>query len=482
MQPAMPFVEPSPPPHPSIHLQAVAEEEYYATSSPARSVLSGGSTGLSIAGPRPVISRQASPLARSTDNYPITTSPQRSVASDAGASDTTVDFASQRHRIDEALLDYRGAASASASTLDPSLPPFYPKKKPGTSNSWTGSLPDDKIKGMEMAPVPSSLSDIGSRVHSRPITPGTSRKARDYKGKGKEIVQPASSFSDMGSRASSRPTTPSTARYDPQPGWPEQQGTQDRVSLPSTPIQPAVDNAQSNALLSPALSATPAPQVEAGAPSVRSCSPARTETGSLPGRSPSPAQTEKPPSQPSTPVTSTTRALQVTPGSEQSINPSWATVAGPTRRKALLPPLSTLQPHEAVTPTPPPKKTEFKKAPTGGNSKAAGQSSVTIGRSWTTSTEPTKPNTPPPDTTEKAPELDDTPDSFPSLPGPSSGPKPVTSKPKRSYSAALATAGEPAKTKATPTPRSASDDWPAPPPSWGRGRGGGRGRGASGGV
>ncbi|KAK8000685.1 hypothetical protein PG990_013285 [Apiospora arundinis] len=452
MQPAMPFVEPSPPPHPSIHLQAVAEEEYYATSSPARSVLSGGSTGLSIAGPRPVISRQASPLARSTDNYPITTSPQRSVASDAGASDTTVDFVSQRHRIDEALLDYRGAASASTSTLDPSLPPFYPKKKPGTSNSWTGSLPDDKIKGMEMAPVPSSLSDIGSRVHSRPITPGTPRKARDYKGKGKEIVQPASSFSDMGSRASSRPTTPSTARYDPQPGWPEQQGTQDRVSLPSTPIQPAVDNAQSNALLSPALSATPAPQVEAGAPSVRSCSPARTETGSLPGHSPSPAQTEKPPSQPSTPVASTTRALQHLAAARGCYTYS------------------------------PPKKTEFKKAPTGGNSKAVGQGSVTIGRSWTTSTEPTKPNTPPPDTTEKAPELDDTPDSFPSLPGPSSGPKPVTSKPKRSYSAALATAGEPAKTKATPTPRSASDDWPAPPPSWGRGRGGGRGRGASGGV
>ncbi|KAK7984556.1 hypothetical protein PG989_011958 [Apiospora arundinis] len=467
MQPAMPFVEPSPPPHPSIHLQAVAEEEYYTTSSPARSVLSGGSTGLSIAGPRPVISRQASPLARSTDNYPITTSPQRSVASDAGASDTTVDFASQRHRIDEALLDYRGAASAGTSTLDPSLPPFYPKKKPGTSNSWTGSLPDDKIKGMEMAPVPSSLSDIGSRVHSRPITPGTPRKARDYKGKGKEIVQPASSFSDMGSRASSRPTTPSTARYDPQPGWPEQQGTQDRVSLPSTPIQPAVDNAQSNALLSPALSATPAPQVEAGAPSVRSCSPARTEIGSLPGRSPSPAQTEKPP-----------LSAFYTGGVDDTSS------AGPTRRKVLLPPLSTLQPHEAVTPTPPPKKTEFKKAPSGGNSKAVGQGSVTIGRSWTTSTEPTKPNTPPPDTTEKAPELDDTPDSFPSLPGPSSGPKPVTSKPKRSYSAALATAGEPAKTKVTPTPRSASDDWPAPPPSWGRGRGGGRGRGrgASGGV
>ncbi|KAK6821263.1 hypothetical protein PG987_015663 [Apiospora arundinis] len=473
MQPAMPFVEPSPPPHPSIHLQAVAEEEYYATSSPARSVLSGGSTGLSIAGPRPVISRQASPLARSTDNYPITTSPQRSVASDAGASDTTVGFASQRHRIDEALLDYRGAASASASTLDPSLPPFYPKKKPGTSNSWTGSLPDDKIKGIEMAPVPSSLSDIGSRVHSRPITPGTPRKARDYKGNGKEIVQPASSFSDMGS-----PLQDTIHSLD---------GLSNKVHkivYPCPALQSNLPWIMHKAmrfcrlhcpLLLP-------PQVEAGAPSVRSCSPARTETGSLPGRSPSPAQTEKPPSQPSTPVASTTRALQVTPGSEQSINPSWATVAGPTRRKALLPPLSTLQPHEAVTPTPPPKKTGFKKAPSGGNSKAVGQGSVTIGRSWTTSTEPTKPNTPPPDTTEKAPELDDTPDSFPSLPGPSSGPKPVTSKPKRSYSAALATAGEPAKTKATPTPRSASDDWPAPPPSWGRSRGGGRGRGASGGV
>ncbi|KAK8104391.1 uncharacterized protein PG998_011424 [Apiospora kogelbergensis] len=468
------------------------------------------STGLSIIAPR--ISRQASPLTRShtassleslrsaakspavnqlhseasLDLAATTSSPQEKAVSDSGI-DRTLEFVSQQHRIDEALSSYRGAganapgtdkgkeregsaassvfgqssraAAASASILDPSKAPFYPQGRPGTPNSWSGPLMQDKGKG---------------------------------NAKRKKKSKASSSVSDISSRPPSRPRTPDV------PGTPAHSQDND-VRTPTTPVlgSSSATGAQGATLPSPALSTVPAPQPETGSPSVQSLAPtAESSESEFPSLKKAAA---KPPS---TPAASRSRRTEMTPSSDRPPKPimrSWATVAHGSEHEeqqmSLLPPMSTLKAHEVVTPAPSFKKdsgtkqkqqkedSASSKKPKASN-QASRQGSVTIGRAYFT--EPSGSPVPASTTTKKTPETPRASITDGSLkPGASSSSavekkedsnEPVAeaavtlNKPKRSYSAALTNNSGGSAKSSNIAPRSASDDWAAPPPSWGRGR------------
>lgn len=517
---ALPLQSPRPVQQPSTQLEAVPENEQVPRGQPhhgqqhvpraANNTPLYTSTGLSIIAPR--ISRQASPLTRShtassleslrsaakspavnqlhseasLDLAATTSSPQEKAVSDSGI-DRTLEFVSQQHRIDEALSSYRGAganapgtdkgkeregsaassvsgqssraAAASASILDPSKAPFYPQGRPGTPNSWSGPLMQDKGKG---------------------------------NAKRKKKSKASSSVSDISSRPPSRPRTPDI------PGTPAHSQDND-VRTPTTPVlgSSSATGAQGATLPSPALSTVPAPQPETGSPSVQSLAPtAESSESEFPSLKKAAA---KPPS---TPAASRSRRTEMTPSSDRPPKPimrSWATVAHGSEHEEqqmpLLPPMSTLKAHEVVTPAPSFKKdsgTKYKqqkedsassKKPKA-SSQTSRQGSVTIGRAYFT--EPSGSPVPATTTTKKTPETPRASTTDGSLkPGASSSSavekkeesnEPVAeaavtlNKPKRSYSAALTNNSGGSAKSSNIAPRSASDDWAAPPPSWGRGR------------
>lgn len=260
------------------------------------------------------------------------------------------------------------AAPISTSTLDPSLPPFYPKNRPGTPSSWAGLATQYKGKGKEVAKPASSHSDVGSRAPTPPSTPAkTKAEAAATSTKKKEKEKPAA----VGTPANK-----------PAPEQ-EQQGSAVAPMTQSTiPSSPALSSSATTNSATVASAGT-------RSPSVRRL--ALTEAGEFPSLQ--------------------TIAQPRMSSSDRPAVRSWASVASPRKQQQ--------KPLSALTPTP---------------ARSSGK----------------KQKLQSPATAEDKKE----------------GAAPVTNKPTRSYSAALAS-GSNTKAPAKPFAKQ-TEDWPAPPPSWGK--------------
>ncbi|KAK8043421.1 hypothetical protein PG993_005851 [Apiospora rasikravindrae] len=368
-------------------------------------------------------------------------------------------------------------------TMDPSLPPFYPQKRPGTPSSWAGLVTQDKGKGKEViAQPPSSLSDIGSRAPTRasspgaPGTPGTPvhRSATEKTTDLKQRRRGGSASSSQRSRshaesplkrsasAHAAPSTPASKENgkevaattrSPVKETPREQEGKASTSAATQDVTPS-----SPALSSDTAATTTAPSTETRSPSVHRL--ALTEPSEFPAlqaiagpSTPSSAEPERP-------------ALR-----------SWASILGHKKKTAQKP-----QP-----PQPQQSQQQQQQKPQGayGAKDKTGiqkpsQGAVTIGRSY--AMEPAKPPQPEADTVQ-VPKTRPAADDNPPLPGTSSTAQSTNdgaagataTKPIRSYSAALASGGGGSSSKGpvkmpAKTAKSDNIDWPAPPPSWGRRR------------